>query len=77
MRYSELSGKEIVHMGDGKRLGVLGQTDLLFNEVTGEVKALIIPEGRILPFRKQKKETTIYWEQIKTIGRDMVLVDHE
>lgn len=77
MKLSELSGKEIVHVNDGKRLGVLGQTDLVFNEKTGEIQALIIPEGNIFSFRKQKKETTLYWSQIKTIGKDIILVDNE
>lgn len=75
MRLSELSGKEIVHIVDGKRLGVLGQTDLVFDEKTGEIQALLIPEGPAFSIRKQKKEITIYWKQIKTVGRDIILVD--
>lgn len=77
MRYSELTGKEIVHMKDGKRLGVLGQTDLLFNECTGEVKAIIIPKGNLFSLRKRNKEAMIYWDEIKTIGSDLILVENE
>lgn len=77
MKLSELSGKEIVHVVNGKRLGVLGQTDLVFDENTGEIQALIIPEGSPFLKRKQKKGTTIYWSQIKTIGKDIILVDND
>lgn len=77
MKLSELSGKEIVHIVSGKRLGVLGQTDLVFDENTGEIKALIILEGSPFAIRKQKKETTIHWSQIKTIGKDIILVDNQ
>lgn len=77
MKLSELSGKEIVHVVSGKRLGVLGQTDLVFDKHTGEIKALIIPEGSPFSIRKQRKETTLYWSQIKTIGKDIILVDNQ
>lgn len=76
MKFSEFSGKEIVHIENGKRLGVLGQMDLVFDEHTGEIHSVIIPRSSFLPFRKQKKETIIYWTQIKTIGPDIILVDN-
>ena len=42
MRLSELGGKEIVDINRAERLGVLGQTDLEFND-NGQITALIIP----------------------------------
>lgn len=77
MRLSELSGKEIVHIANGQRLGVLGHTDLLFNQETGEIEALLIPDGGFFSLRKQKAETKIYWSQIKTVGKDMILVENK
>ncbi|RBW69893.1 YlmC/YmxH family sporulation protein [Bacillus taeanensis] len=74
MRISELSGKEIIHLETGKRLGVVGHTDLLFNEETGEVESLIIPHGSIVSWGKGKKETIIDWKDIETIGQDMILI---
>lgn len=76
MKFSELSGKEIVHIENGKRLGVLGQMDLVFDEHTGEIQSFILPSSSFFSFRKQKKETIIYWSQIKTIGQDIILVDN-
>lgn len=48
MRLSELSGKEIVDLKKAERLGVLGQTDLEFNEKTGQIYELVIPTGKRL-----------------------------
>ncbi len=76
MRLSELSRKEIVHIESGKRLGFLGQTDLVFDENTGEIQAFVVSDRSTFSIRKQKKKTTIYWSQIKTIGKDIILVDH-
>jgi len=76
MKFSELSGKEIVHIENGKRLGVLGQMDLVFDEHTGEILSFIIPAGSFLSFRKSKKATIIHWSQIKTIGQDFILVEN-
>jgi len=76
MKFSEFSGKEIVHIGNGKRLGVLGQLDLVFDEHTGEIHSFVIPRSSFFSFRKQKKETVIHWSQIKTIGPDIILVDN-
>lgn len=75
MKFSELSGKEIVHVGNGKRLGVIGQMDLVFDEQTGEIRSFIIPSSSFFSFRKQKKETIIHWSQIRTVGQDFILVD--
>ena len=77
MKLSELNGKEIVHVSTGKSLGVLGETDLIFDENTGDIQAIIIPESSFFSIRKQKKTTTIYWSQIITLGKHIILVDHE
>jgi len=43
MRYSELSGKEIICIDEGIRLGVVDHTDLIINIRTGMVDSIIIP----------------------------------
>ena len=45
MRYSELSGKEIVCIDEGIRLGVVDRTDLIIDLRTGEVQSIVIPYG--------------------------------
>jgi YlmC/YmxH family sporulation protein len=73
MRLSELSGKEIVDFKKAERLGVLGQTDLEFNERTGQINALVIPTGKWM--RKQSSEIRVPWHHIRTIGSDMIILE--
>lgn len=72
MRYSELSGKEMVCIDEGIRLGVVDHTDLIINTRTGEVDSIIIPYGNRW-FRP--KLIVIPWRGIKKIGRDLIIID--
>lgn len=75
MKLSELSGKEIVDVKRAERLGVLGQTDLEINELTGQITALIIPSGKWFGFRKHGDEVRVPWTHIQKIGTDMIIID--
>lgn len=75
MRLSEISGKEIIDYEKGERLGILGQTDLIVNEETGEIIAFVIPTMKFFGFGKKENEVTVYWEQIKKIGEDMIIIE--
>ncbi len=72
MRYSDLSGKEIVCIDEGIRLGVVDHTDLIINTRTGEVDSIVIPYGNRW-FRPRL--IVIPWRGIKKIGRDLIIVD--
>lgn len=75
MRYKEISGKEIVNVVHGSRLGILGQTDLEINEKTGQIEAFIIPNYKWFGLMKEGEETKIRWNAIKKIGEDMIIVE--
>lgn len=75
MRYQQLSGKEIINIHTGDRLGVLGQTDLQINKQTGEITALIIPSYKWFGLRKDSEESYIPWHAIKKFGKDIILID--
>ncbi|RFA37755.1 YlmC/YmxH family sporulation protein [Virgibacillus dokdonensis] len=77
MRYKEISGKEIVNVQEGARLGVLGQTDLEINETTGQIEAFIIPNYKWFGLKKEAEETKIRWNAIKKVGEDMIIIDTE
>ncbi|MCA0988091.1 YlmC/YmxH family sporulation protein [Guptibacillus algicola] len=77
MRLSQLSGKELVDVEKGKRLGVLGQTDLLFDETNGALKALIIPKTSWGGLKRTENAISIPWDNIQTIGRDMIIVQNQ
>ncbi|MBN8207493.1 YlmC/YmxH family sporulation protein [Bacillus sp. NTK071] len=76
MRLSQLSGKELIDIERGQKLGVLGQTDLLFDEKTGLLKALIIPKSSWMGFKRKEQDISIPWDHIETIGRDMIIVQN-
>lgn len=46
MYLSEIAGKEIVNLTTGERLGVVGECDIIVDEVTGDILALSIPRER-------------------------------
>ncbi|SDJ71443.1 YlmC/YmxH family sporulation protein [Sediminibacillus albus] len=75
MRYKELSGKEIVDVGSGSRLGILGHTDLEFNEETGQIESFIIPNYKWFGMKKEGENVRISWRDIKKIGEDMIIID--
>ena len=46
MNLSEIAGKEIVNLVSGERLGVVGECDLIIDETTGKILALLIPKEK-------------------------------
>lgn len=75
MRYKDLSGKEIVDVSNGSRLGILGQTDLELNEKTGQIESFIIPNYKWFGMKKEGEEIRIDWKDIKKVGEDMIIID--
>ena len=77
MRYKDISGKEIINVSTGSRLGILGQTDLQINQKTGKIEAFIIPSYKWFGLRKEETEAIITWDMIKKIGEDIILIEFE
>ncbi|MEC5422643.1 YlmC/YmxH family sporulation protein [Virgibacillus sp. C22-A2] len=75
MRYKDISGKEIVNVTHGSRLGILGQTDMEINEDTGQIESFIIPNYKWFGLKKEGEETKIRWSSIRKIGEDMIMID--
>ncbi|GAB3067027.1 YlmC/YmxH family sporulation protein [Virgibacillus ainsalahensis] len=77
MRYKDISGKEIVNINQGTRLGILGQTDLEINEKTGQIESFVIPNYKWFGLKKEGEEKKIHWKSIRKIGDDMIMVELE
>jgi len=77
LRYKDLSGKEIVNINHGKRLGILGQTDLEIDKTTGHIQSFIIPSYKWFGFKKEDVQSRIYWKSIKKIGEDMIMIESD
>lgn len=75
MRYNEISGKEIVDITHGSRLGILGQTDLEIDMRTGQIKSVIIPNYKWFGLKKEESEMKIPWTSIKKIGEHMIMIE--
>lgn len=76
MRISELSGKEIINIFDGVRLGTIGDSDMVIDQETGEVIAILLPNrSNFLNLRMDKQEIKIPWSSVKKIGHEVIVVD--
>ncbi len=73
---SELQTKEVVMMHDGKRLGHI--TDLEIDVDSGFITGIILLEKQEKgSFFQKPVERHIAWEQIMTIGADIILIQEE
>lgn len=77
MRYKDISGKEIINVNTGSRLGILGQTDLQINKKTGQIEAFIVPTYKWFGLKKEDTEAVITWDMIKKIGEDYILIEFD
>ncbi|SDY84830.1 sporulation protein, YlmC/YmxH family [Proteiniborus ethanoligenes] len=78
MRLSELGGKEIVNLNDGGRLGIVADSDLIIDDKSGKILALLVPDRRS-QFRifslNDKGGIEIPWSSIRKIGNDMIIIE--
>lgn len=76
MRLSEMCGKMVVNLDDGEVLGNLGDADLLIDEVSGEIKSILMPlKGRFLENVFDRNVITIEWSNVKKIGTEIIVVE--
>lgn len=77
-RLSEISGQEIINLYDGGKLGVVADVDLLIDDDTGYIEALLIPDSRgFFSFLSDTSYIEVPWESVKKIGQDTLIVDLE
>ncbi|WP_371371204.1 YlmC/YmxH family sporulation protein [Sporomusa aerivorans] len=76
MRLSEMSGKEVINLGDGARLGNIADCEVTFDSRTGVIGGLILPKRRaLLNLLADNQISVIPWQAIKRIGDEVVIVD--
>ncbi|WP_232697088.1 YlmC/YmxH family sporulation protein [Brevibacillus daliensis] len=74
MRLSEFSGKEIIDIDYGEKRGVIAQSDMEINPLSGEITSIFISGGSFLGFGRKKEDLVIPWSSIIQIGPDMIIV---
>ena len=74
-KFSELKQKEVIHTGDGERMGFV--SDIEVDEITGRVISICVPGAyKILGLFGKEPDRVIPWEQIKKIGDDLIMVEN-
>ncbi|WP_404409249.1 YlmC/YmxH family sporulation protein [Jeotgalibacillus malaysiensis] len=74
MRMSELYRKEMIDIDQAERMGILGNADIEFNDETGEIINILVPAGKISPFKSAKEEYAIPWKSVHAVGKELILI---
>lgn len=76
MRLSDFTGKEVINLGDGARLGVIDDCELTVDARTGRIHSLVLPRrGGLFSILGESRASTIPWRSIRRIGDDVIIVD--
>ncbi|MCI9476676.1 YlmC/YmxH family sporulation protein [Anaerovoracaceae bacterium 41-7] len=74
MLLSEIGDKEVIDLSKGSRHGSFWDAEILFDEQTGKIRALLVPN-----FVSKSRFTAghdtmqLPWESIVKIGEDMII----
>ena len=71
MRLSELQNKDIINVGDGKKIGNI--IDIIIDP-TGKMQSMVVETTKGLAIFKNREDLEIKWQQIEKIGEDVILV---
>ncbi len=77
MRLSELGDKEIVNLSNGGRYGELADAELLFDERSGRIKAILAPEVRGRFGFGSREFIQLPWNSIRKIGEDIIIFESD
>ncbi len=74
LSFMQLGDKEIINVLNGQRIGYAD--DVEFDETTRQVTRLIIfGKQRLFGLGGRGEDVVVEWEQIRTIGEDIILVE--
>ena len=76
VRLSALTGKNVVNIYDGVRMGTIYEPVVAFNEMTGALEYLYLG-GRngITGNWNEKNSMAISWQNVQKIGQEVIIVD--
>ncbi len=72
MRLSDLQDKDIINLIDGRKIGRI--IDAIIDD-EGNISSLVIQKTKIFSIIPNSNEIEVKWNQIKTIGNDVILID--
>ncbi|WP_330548316.1 PRC-barrel domain-containing protein [Aminipila luticellarii] len=73
----DIKNKEVINIFDGRSMGYV--SDIEINLEEGTIEGIVIPSPRNFfnIFGRSEEDYVIRWENIKTIGDDVILVNIE
>ncbi|MCI5702848.1 MAG: YlmC/YmxH family sporulation protein [Erysipelotrichaceae bacterium] len=71
MRLSELQNKDVINVGDGKKIGNI--IDIVIN-YDGKMQSMIVEPSRGVSIFTSRDDIEIKWQQIEKIGEDVIFV---
>ena len=73
---SDLTGKNIVNLYDGTRLGVIYEPNLSFDADTGSIEMLYLGgQNGFTGMWSEKNSLQIPWNSVQKVGQEVVIVD--
>lgn len=77
-RLSEIMGLEIINVNNGEKYGYIGDCDINFDSVSGEIISLSVKEGKKSLFSmKDEKCINIPWIKKIKQGDKTIIFDYE
>ncbi|MFW6238058.1 MAG: YlmC/YmxH family sporulation protein [Halanaerobiales bacterium] len=75
MKESEIMLKDVIDINTGRKLGYIDDVEV--DPDKGRIKAVIIPSShyKLLKLFSREQDVVIGWEDIETIGEDVILVN--
>ncbi len=76
MRLSDIGYKEIINLSTGSRHGQLSSAELLFDESTGKINAILVPEIKSrFSLSSSREFIQLPWSSIVKIGDDIIIFE--
>lgn len=74
MLLSEIGDKEIIDLTKGSRHGSFWDAEMLFDETTGKIRAMLVPDlqGKSR-FSAGREMMQMPWDSIVKIGEDIII----
>ena len=72
MRLSEIQNKDVINLS-GVKLGNI--IDIKINQEDGKIESFILEKKKFSSLFSSSSEVEVYYNQIKKIGDDVILID--
>lgn len=75
MRLTEIANKELVDLNEGCFWGPVGRADLLIDESSGEINAIVLTGRGGFMGLSPGEDVIIPWSSVIKAGKDVIILD--